>query len=145
MPHDPDPTTAPLLPGDVPFQHDSPAIWFLNSKIPLTQQYGPCSCWEGGAGCGEFDVFEVLSAGEGKAVTSIKAAGAGNNRGNMDWLERPTTEEGARLAVGFDQEEGVLWVSVLGKGGDGDEGKKEIFPEVLEGGLVGGWRRDDEK
>lgn len=42
--------------------HDMPAIWFLNAKIPRTSQYPTntsCSCWT--SGCGELDIFEVMN------------------------------------------------------------------------------------
>ncbi|KAK3996815.1 putative TOS1-like glycosyl hydrolase-domain-containing protein [Cladorrhinum sp. PSN332] len=127
MPHDPFPKAISQA------QYDTPAIWMLNSRIPLTQQYGDCSCWEGGQGCGEFDIFETLSAGEAKAVTSIKAAGDGGNQGLSDWLERPVDEKvGMRLAVGLDEKGGMMWISVLGEGTDG----KEMFDGELTGEQV---------
>ncbi|KAK4229065.1 putative TOS1-like glycosyl hydrolase-domain-containing protein [Podospora fimiseda] len=129
MPHD----TFAKAPNQA--QYDTPAIWLLNSKIPRTQQYGDCSCWEGGQGCGEFDVFEMLSAGEMKAVTSIKGAGDSGNQGLSDWFQRPVDEdEGIKLAVGLDEEGGVMWISSLGKGDEkmfGSELTKEEVAKMM--------------
>jgi hypothetical protein len=42
---------------------DMPAIWLLNAQVPRCGQYvaSECSCWT--SGCGEFDIFEVLTTG----------------------------------------------------------------------------------
>ncbi|KAK4165738.1 putative TOS1-like glycosyl hydrolase-domain-containing protein [Cladorrhinum sp. PSN259] len=118
MPHD---TSA--SPNKSHPQWDTPAIWLLNAKIPLTQQYGDCSCWEGGKGCGEIDIFETLSTGEAKAVTSLKAGGdTDGNQGKADWLDRPVNDKtGVKLAVGLDGAGSMLWISVLGQGNDGKD------------------------
>lgn len=47
--------------GTSGWNQNMPAIWALNAKVPRTQQYGACSCWD--SGCGEFDIFEVLDPG----------------------------------------------------------------------------------
>lgn len=63
-----------------------PAIWLLNAQIPRTLQYGNsnCSCWL--SGCGEVDIFEVLSPGYDKAKSTIHGNVAG---GSSDWFPRP--------------------------------------------------------
>lgn len=65
---------------------DMPAIWLLNGKIPRTQQYGDCSCWD--SGCGEADLFEVLSTGDTKAKSTFHFL---NSLGSSDYFTRPTT------------------------------------------------------
>ncbi|KAK4550060.1 hypothetical protein LTR36_003027 [Oleoguttula mirabilis] len=68
---------------------DMPAIWMLNALIPRTLQYGleACSCWE--SGCGEFDVFEVLAAGDTRMKSTLHGNIAG---GDSDYFARPTTK-----------------------------------------------------
>ena len=63
-----------------------PAIWMLNAQIPRTLQYGnsDCSCWE--TGCGEFDMFEVLSPGSTKAKSTLHGNKAG---GDSNYFDRP--------------------------------------------------------
>ncbi|KAF2857311.1 hypothetical protein K470DRAFT_273393 [Piedraia hortae CBS 480.64] len=65
---------------------DMPAIWMLNALIPRTLQYGneQCSCWQ--SGCGEFDMFEVLSAGDNRMKSTLHGNVAG---GDSDYFERP--------------------------------------------------------
>ncbi|KAL9532278.1 putative circularly permuted 1,3-beta-glucanase [Sphaerulina musiva] len=64
-----------------------PAIWMLNAQIPRTLQYGnaDCSCWK--SGCGEFDIFEVLAAGDTRCKSTLHGNIAG---GNSDYFARPT-------------------------------------------------------
>jgi hypothetical protein len=64
-----------------------PAIWMLNAQIPRTLQYGnaDCSCWT--SGCGEFDIFEVLAAGDTRCKSTLHGNIAG---GDSDYFERPT-------------------------------------------------------
>jgi len=66
---------------------DMPAVWLLNALIPRTQQYGACSCWANTAGCGELDLFEVLTPGDARCVTSLHGSQAG---GDADYFARPT-------------------------------------------------------
>lgn len=68
------------------YNQDMPAIWLLNAKIPRTLQYGSasCSCWE--TGCGEMDLFEILSAGSNKLISHVHDAQGG---GSQDYFERP--------------------------------------------------------
>ena len=69
--------------GNTEQGYNMPAIWFLNGKIPRTQQYGKCSCWPS---CGEFDAFEVLTPG----YAQMKATLLGIiNGGISDYFERP--------------------------------------------------------
>ncbi|CZT19551.1 related to TOS1 Target of SBF [Ramularia collo-cygni] len=65
-----------------------PAIWMLNAQIPRTLQYGKpeCSCWT--TGCGEFDIFEVLAAGDTRCKSTMHGNIAG---GDSDYFERPVT------------------------------------------------------
>lgn len=76
------------------FNYDMPAIWLLNAKIPRTLQYGKadCSCWS--TGCGEFDIFEILSAGSNKLISHLHD---GQGGGSQDYFERPydSTMKGA--------------------------------------------------
>ena len=75
------------------FNVDMPAIWFLNAQIPRTLQYGnaECSCWT--TGCGEFDVFEVLSTGSDYMTTTLHSwQGTGTEYGGggcPDYISRP--------------------------------------------------------
>ncbi|KAI5366472.1 hypothetical protein Slin14017_G041120 [Septoria linicola] len=64
-----------------------PAIWMLNAQIPRTLQYGnaECSCWT--TGCGEFDIFEVLAAGDTRCKSTLHGNKAG---GDSDYFARPT-------------------------------------------------------
>ncbi|KXS98837.1 hypothetical protein AC578_10853 [Pseudocercospora eumusae] len=63
-----------------------PAIWMLNAQIPRTLQYGQadCSCWS--SGCGEFDIFEVLAAGDKRCKSTLHGNIAG---GDSDYFARP--------------------------------------------------------
>ena len=66
-----------------------PAIWSLNAQIPRTLQYGEesCSCWS--SGCGEFDIFEVLKAGDARMKSTMHGNKAG---GSSDYFYRPFNE-----------------------------------------------------
>lgn len=72
--------------GSSGINQDMPAIWLLNAKIPRTLQYGnsDCSCW--GTGCGEMDLFEILSAGSDKLISHIHDA---QGSGSQDYFKRP--------------------------------------------------------
>lgn len=76
--------------------YDMPAIWALNAKIPRTLQYGKkeCSCWA--SGCGELDLFEVLSKGSNKLTSHLHTKQGPNGNtikygggGSSDYFERP--------------------------------------------------------
>ncbi|RCK67735.1 Protein TOS1 [Candida viswanathii] len=79
------------------FNQDMPAVWLLNAKIPRTLQYGDasCSCWK--TGCGELDLFEILSAGSNKLISHLHdGQGASSNTnngggGSQDYFARPTS------------------------------------------------------
>lgn len=75
---------------------DMPAIWMLNAKIPRTLQYGDssCSCWA--TGCGELDLFEILSTGSEKLISHLHdgqgdAGTAYGGGGSQDYFARPTS------------------------------------------------------
>ncbi|KAF2221390.1 putative TOS1-like glycosyl hydrolase-domain-containing protein [Elsinoe ampelina] len=78
---------------------DMPALWFLNAQIPRTQQYGGCNCWGNTDGCGELDVFEVLTKGEERMLSSVHGHQAATN---PNWFVRPVrgTMKGAVVLRG---------------------------------------------
>ena len=84
----------PRAPGSG-FNVDMSAAWFLNAQIPRTLQYGnaACSCWI--SGCGEWDVFEILSAGSDFLTSTLHTwQGTGTQFGGggcPDYIERPLT------------------------------------------------------
>lgn len=63
-----------------------PAIWLLNAQIPHTLQYGQanCSCWT--SGCGEFDLFEVLTPGDSRMKSTYHS---NNSGGDSNYFDRP--------------------------------------------------------
>ena len=77
------------------FNYDMPAIWLLNAKVPRTLQYGnaACSCWS--TGCGEFDIFEILSSGSDKLISHLHdgqgapSASSYGGTGSADYFKRP--------------------------------------------------------
>lgn len=79
------------------YNQDMPAVWLLNAKIPRTLQYGEatCSCWK--TGCGELDLFEVLSSGSTKMISHLHdGQGSSQNSnngggGSQDYFARPTS------------------------------------------------------
>jgi len=83
--------------GSSGFNADMPAVWLLNAKIPRTLQYGDssCSCWK--TGCGELDLFEILSSGSNKLISHLHdGQGASSNTnngggGSQDYFARPTS------------------------------------------------------
>ena len=83
---------------------DMPAIWLLNAKIPRTLQYGDssCSCWS--TGCGELDLFEILSQGSDKLISHLHD-GQGDNGssqgggGSQDYFARPVEDTMSAVAV----------------------------------------------
>ncbi|KAK3310629.1 putative TOS1-like glycosyl hydrolase-domain-containing protein [Chaetomium strumarium] len=108
-------------------QEDVPAIWLLNARIPHTAQYHRCNCWA--SGCGEIDVFEVLTTSLGdirdnldKAKSTVHhnnrgggAAQTNNNReedSDPNYFARPVdVDRPVRVAVVLDalREEWVSW------------------------------------
>lgn len=79
---------------------DKPSIWLLNAQIPRTLQYGKaeCSCWK--TGCGELDLFEVISSGQTMMLSHLHDKQAGNGGGLSDWFQRPLTNS-VKMAVVF--------------------------------------------
>jgi hypothetical protein len=77
------------------FNVDMPAVWILNAQIPRTLQYGnaQCSCWT--TGCGELDLFEILSAGSDYLTTTLHSWQGTNTQygggGCSNYFQRPLT------------------------------------------------------
>jgi hypothetical protein len=113
----------------VGFLADQPALWFLNAKIPYTQQYGDCSCW--GTGCGEFDAFEVLANGDTKCKSTFHSTFKG---GDSNYFARPA-DKPVKVAVVFDSASRSVSVKVL------DDGV--VFGESLTAEDVAGFMSDD--
>lgn len=96
------------------YNSDMPAIWMLNAKVPRTLQYGDstCSCWS--TGCGELDLFEILSSGSEKLITHLHD-GQGNDGnsqgggGTQDYFTRPTSSS-FKAAVIFDGSDKTIHV-----------------------------------
>ncbi|SCV03179.1 LAME_0H08350g1_1 [Lachancea meyersii CBS 8951] len=115
------------------YNQDMPAIWMLNAKIPRTLQYGnsDCSCWS--SGCGELDLFEILSSGSEKLITHLHD-GQGNNGnsqgggGTQDYFARPTSSS-LKAAVIFNGSDKTL--HVVSVSGD--------FGSSLSASTVQGW------
>ncbi|ODV84480.1 hypothetical protein CANARDRAFT_29029 [[Candida] arabinofermentans NRRL YB-2248] len=99
----------PTATDDATTNYDMPAIWLLNAKIPRTLQYGDssCSCWS--TGCGELDLFEILSSGSSKLISHIHD-GQGDNGsssgggGSQDYFARPTDSSMKAAAIFNDGE-----------------------------------------
>ncbi|GAM82424.1 hypothetical protein ANO11243_004030 [Dothideomycetidae sp. 11243] len=85
---------------------DMPALWFLNARIPRTQQYGACSCWGNTNGCGELDAFEVLTGGEERMISAVHGEQAATD---PNYFPRPTTST-MKAAVSFNGAQAVLRV-----------------------------------
>lgn len=93
--------------GNTGFNGDMPAIWALNSNVPRSFQYGikkgSCSCWE--TGCGELDLFEILTDNKGSLISHYHSTqGTGNQYGgggSPDYFERPV-DKFMKAAVIFD-------------------------------------------
>lgn len=113
-----------------------PAIWLENARVPLTQQYGACSCWT--SGCGEWDVFEILHAGYERAETTFLLDPPA---GDANWFQRPVNQNAPiKVVVWFDGvvDGGTASVKILG-GSDG-----VVFGERLAEGEVGGLKKRSE-
>jgi hypothetical protein len=85
--------------GNRGFNGDMPAIWSLNGRIPRTQQYGDCSCWQ--TGCGEVDILEVLAPGDSKCKSTFHFGVGGPGAGSSDYFERPA-DRYIKVATVFD-------------------------------------------
>ncbi|KAG7727490.1 hypothetical protein KL933_002424 [Ogataea haglerorum] len=113
--------------------YDMPAIWLLNAKIPRTLQYGSadCSCWS--TGCGELDLFEILSSGSDKLISHLHD-GQGDNGsaygggGSQDYFQRPTDSTMKAAAIFYD---GEVHIVVLDDNVD--------FSDSLDADTVSGW------
>lgn len=111
---------------------DMPAIWMLNAKIPRTLQYGSsdCSCWD--SGCGELDLFEILSAGSAKLISHLhdkQAAVDGyGGGGSSNYFSRPTSSS-VKAAVIFT--DGEVHIQTLDSDVD--------FDSVLSSSTVSDW------
>ncbi|PVH83433.1 hypothetical protein DL98DRAFT_513316 [Cadophora sp. DSE1049] len=101
--------------GKTGFEGDQPAVWFLNAKIPRTQQYGGCSCWPS---CGEIDIAECLSVGSHYMKSTIHADASG---GDSDYFNRPVTGTTTIVTI-FRKDE--IYIGVV---------PNEKFPENLTG------------
>lgn len=86
----------PKATDSVTNNHDMPAIWLLNGRIPRTLQYGEesCSCWS--TGCGELDLFEVDSESDASSLTNHLHDGQGGHNlsrwgggGSSETFDRP--------------------------------------------------------
>ncbi|KAK1755055.1 putative TOS1-like glycosyl hydrolase-domain-containing protein [Echria macrotheca] len=100
---------------------DRPAFWMLNARIPHSAQYG-CNCHA--SGCGEIDVFEVLTTGENKAKTAFHAFGS-QKGGDSNYFYRPSGNT-IRLAVVFEAEAGRIQVNILNKVQPDEEFRKAL-------------------
>lgn len=110
---------------------DMPAVWMLNAKIPRTLQYGDasCSCWS--TGCGELDLFEILSGGSDKCISHLHdqqgANGSGyGGGGSSDYFARPTSGSMKAAVVFTEKEVHILEVD-------------ESFDSVLSSSTVQAW------
>ena len=106
---------------DIYEPEDMPAIWMLNAQIPRTLQYGneDCSCWPG---CGEFDMFEVLSPGDSRAKSTLHGNKAG---GSSDYFSRP---QSAPIKVGMVLFDDSIHVKVLDSNMD--------FPSTMDASII---------
>ncbi|KAH0544211.1 hypothetical protein FGG08_001656 [Glutinoglossum americanum] len=89
---------------------DMPAIWMLNAQIGRTLQYGKpeCSCWT--TGCGEFDLFEVLDAGNNRCKSTLHMGS--HSAGDSNYFQRPTGDC-IKAAVLFDGPSNSVSIQVL--------------------------------
>ncbi|CAI4055717.1 Tos1p SKDI_02G2720 [Saccharomyces kudriavzevii IFO 1802] len=107
------------------YNQDMPAIWLLNAKIPRTLQYGDasCSCWK--TGCGEMDLFEILTAGSDKLISHIHN---GQDGGTQDYFDRPT-DGTLKAAVIFNSSDKTIHIIEV----------DESFDEALSDDVVDQW------
>jgi hypothetical protein len=95
--------------GATGWNKDMPAAWILNAQIPNTLQYGraECSCWE--SGCGEWDIFEVLDAGNMRCKSTVHGNISG---GDSNYFDRPV-DSTVKVAVIFDGDNSAGHIVVL--------------------------------
>lgn len=108
-----------------------PAIWMLNAQIPRTLQYGneACSCWE--TGCGEFDIFEVLAAGDSRCKSTLHGNIAG---GDSDYFARPFTGTIKAALVLYDDN---IHIKVLDNSTDfGSSMSTSVINDIVDGTLT---------
>ncbi|QID84336.1 target of Sbf [Saccharomyces pastorianus] len=107
------------------YNQDMPAIWLLNAKIPRTLQYGDasCSCWK--TGCGEMDLFEILTANSDKLISHIHD---GQDGGTQDYFNRPT-DGSLKAAVIFNSSDETIHIIEV----------DESFDESLSDDVVDQW------
>lgn len=107
------------------YNQDMPAIWLLNAKIPRTLQYGnsECSCWE--SGCGEMDLFEILSSGSDKLISHVHD---GQGGGSQDYFQRPVSST-LKAAVIFHGEDQTIHIVEV----------NDDFGATLSASTVSGW------
>lgn len=116
------------------FNVDMSAVWFLNAEIPRTLQYGngACSCWT--SGCGELDVFEILSAGSDYLTATLHTwQGTGTQYGGggcPDYIGRPLSSY-MTAAVIFSVDTQTVDIVVLDP--------STAFSPTLTGAEVQGW------
>lgn len=110
MPH----SLAPNPDGTDP--NDKLALWLLNARIPYTQQYDKCSCWD--FGYGGFDIFEVVNKHDEKALSTFHLNPLGF--GDPNYFRRPS-DGPIKVALFMDGNEGGrVSVKVLGKSNGGE-------------------------
>ena len=116
MPNDGESTADPYNPVNMP------AVWMLNAQIPRTLQYGneACSCWS--SGCGEFDMFEVLTPGASRAKSTLHGNIAG---GDSNYFARP---ENAPIKVAMVLYNDNIHIKVLDSGTE--------FPSTMDGNTI---------
>lgn len=102
-----------------------PAVWALNDAIPHAAQYNACSCWD--SGCGEFDIFEVLSPGNKRCITAFHMD---NDARSLDYFDRPV-DKFIKVAAIFHGKSGSIAVKKLSDRVD--------FSKGLDDGTVLGW------
>jgi len=72
---------------------NTPAIWALPGQVMRSAQYG-CNCRDEGGqgGCGEFDIFEVLQAGNhNQGISEIYSFKGATGTGSNNFFARPTS------------------------------------------------------
>ena len=110
-----------------------PAIWALNAQIPRTLQYGSedCSCWS--TGCGEFDMFEVLSPGDQRAKSTYHGNKAG---GDSNYFARPMTDS---IKVGMILFDDAIHIKVLDPSVSFDQDMdSSVIDDILGSTLIAG-------
>ena len=118
--------------SEIGFNSNMPAVWLLNAQVPLTSQYGTnpeCSCWM--SGCGEFDLFEVLDAGDKRCKSALHMAPAG---GSSDYFQRPAGGS-IKAAVVFTGGNSTVHIQILDDdvdfGGTLSDGDVEGFLSMM--------------